>query len=92
MSDINETFNDYILEFKKLTTIEKREEILNSIKELIVIFEQMAKMDNISLSYLKSQEILDIKKSNTEDDYLEALLVYLENAKNLIGQYLDKKI
>lgn len=92
MSDINETFNDYILEFKKLTTIEKREEILNSIKELIVIFEQMAKMDNISLSYLKSQEILDIKKSNTEDDYLEALIVYLENAKNLIGQYLDKKI
>lgn len=92
MSDINETFNDYILEFKKLTTIEKREEILNSIKELIVIFEQMAKMDNICLSYLKSQEILDIKKSNTEDDYLEALLVYLENAKNLIGQYLDKKI
>ncbi len=92
MSEINETFNDYILEFKKLTTIEKREEILNSIKELIVIFEQMAKMDNISLSYLKSQEILDIKKSNTEDDYLEALLVYLENAKNLIGQYLDKKI
>lgn len=92
MSEINETFNDYILEFKKLTTIEKREEILNSIKELIVIFEQMAKMDNISLSYLKSQEILDIKKSNTEDDYLEALIVYLENAKNLIGQYLDKKI
>ena len=90
MEETNKVFNEYIDEFKKLTTMEKREEILNSIKELIAVMEQFAKIDNISLEYLKNREILDIKKSDTEDDFLEAEIVYIENAKNLIGQYLDK--
>lgn len=92
MNDLNQAFNNYVEEFKKLTTEEKREEILKSIKELIAIFEKLATLDNISFEYLKNKEILDIKVSNSEDDFLEAEIVYIENAKNLIGQYLDKKI
>lgn len=92
MNELNEAFNEYVEEFKKLTLKEKREEVLSSIKELIAVFETFAKVDNISLEYLKNNEILDIKKSDTEDDFLEAELVYIENAKNLIGQYLDKKM
>lgn len=92
MNDLNQAFNNYVEEFKKLTTEEKREEILKSIKELIAIFEKLAALDNISFEYLKNKEILDIKVSNSEDDFLEAEIVYIENAKNLIGQYLDKKI
>ena len=92
MEELNRAFNEYINEFKNLTTIEKRNEVLNSIKEMIVIFEKLAEIDNIKLEYLKTNEILEYQKSENEDEFLEAELIYIENAKNLIGQYLDKKV
>lgn len=92
MKELNEAFNGYLNVFKTLETDEKRNEILTSIKEIIVIFEQLAKIDNIELEYLQNNEIIDIKsKDFTEDDFLEAELVYIETAKNIIGQYLEKK-
>lgn len=91
MDETKEAFNEYMEEFKKISIQEKRDEIMKAIKELIVIFQGFANMDNINLEFLKSKEILDIDKSDTEDDFLEAELVYIENAKNIIGQYLDKK-
>lgn len=91
MDETKEAFNEYMEEFKKISIQEKRDEIIKAIKELIVIFQGFANMDNINLEFLKSKEILDIDKSDTEDDFLEAELVYIENAKNIIGQYLDKK-
>lgn len=90
MDETNIVFNEYIDEFKKLSTMEKRDEVLKSIKELIVVIEKFSEIDNIPLEYLKNREILDIEDSNTEDDFLEAEIVYIENAKNIIGQYLDK--
>lgn len=92
MEELNRAFNEYINEFKNLTTKEKRNEVLNSIKEMIVIFEKLAEIDNIKLEYLKTNEILEYQKSENEDEFLEAELIYIENAKNLIGQYLDKKV
>lgn len=92
MEELNNLFNEYINEFKKLDTMEKRNEVINSIKELIVVFEQLATKDNINLHYLKNNEITDLKKKDvSEDDFLEAEIVYLEVAKNLIGEYLDNK-
>lgn len=91
MDETNQAFKEYMEEFKKLSIQEKRDEIMKAIKELIAIFQSFANMDNINLEFLKSKEILDIDKSDTEDDFLEAELVYIENAKNIIGQYLDKK-
>ena len=91
MDETNQAFKEYMEEFKKLSIQEKRDEIMKAIKELIAIFQSFANMDNINLEFLKSKEILDIDKSDTEDDCLEAELVYIENAKNIIGQYLDKK-
>lgn len=92
MEETNIAFNEYIDEFKKMSIIEKREEVLKSIKELIAVIEKFSEIDNVPLEFLKSREILDIEQSNTEDDFLEAEIVYIENAKNIIGQYLDKKI
>jgi len=90
VNELNIEFNNYLNEFKKLSVLEKREEILYSIKELIAFFDQVSNVENISIEYLKSNEILDNKKSDNEGEFLESLLVYIENAKNIIGQYLDK--
>ena len=91
MDEINSAFNEYVEDFKKLSTMEKRDEVLRSIKEFIAAIEQFADVDNVPLEYLRNREILDLKTSDTEDDFLEAEIVYIENAKNLIGQYLDSK-
>ena len=93
MEELNKLFEEYMENVKKLPTNKKRIEVINSIKELIAIFEGLATIDNISLEYLKNREINDLNKEQvTEDDFLEAELVYIEIAKNIIGQYLIQKI
>lgn len=93
MEELNKAFNEYMQEFKKLDTKDKRREVVTSIKELIVAFDKLAQTDNIELHYLRSPEVQDLKKENvSEDDFLEAELVYIEVAKNMIGEYLEYKV
>jgi len=92
MEELNLAFNNYIEEVKKLDTTGKRNELINSIKQLIAVFESMAADDRIELHFLKNREILDLSNNPvSEDDFIEAALVYLEVAKNMIGEYLEKK-
>ena len=90
MNELNESFNNYINEYKKLPTKEKRNELIDSIKEIIVTFDYLAKEENINVHYLKNNEILDLNKDIvSEDDFLEAAIVYVEVAKNIIGEYFQ---
>ena len=52
MEELNLAFNNYIEEVKKLDTMGKRNELINSIKQLIAVFESFAKDENIELHYL----------------------------------------
>jgi hypothetical protein len=93
MKELEKAFYEYIEEVKKLDTKAKREELLNSIKEIIVAYSALAKTEGINLNPLKSQEILDLKAgSESEDDFLEAAITYLEISKNLMGEYLNIKL
>jgi len=89
---LNASFDEYMTEYKKLPIENKRDELVSSVKMLIANIELLAKMDNIELHYLTSREILDLKnKPLSEDDFLEAMLAYIETIKNLIGEYLILK-
>lgn len=89
MNEFNNAFNEYMETFKALDIPDKRMEIINSVKEINAIIDKLAEESEIDLNYLKSNEILDMKNgSESEDDYLEALLVYIENSKNLLAQYI----
>ena len=93
MDELGVAFKEYVQAFKELDITDKRIELLNSVKEISALIEYLATQEGMQLSFLKSREILDMKSGQErEDDYLEALLVYVENSKNLLGQYLDKKI
>lgn len=92
MEELKKLFEDYMTEFKKLDTKQKRNEIIESIQSFMAVFDQLAKLDNIKLEYLSNREIMDLDKEFvSEDDFLEAELVYLEAAKNIVGQYLEAK-
>ena len=88
MHEKKETFKNYIDAYKKLNINSKREEYIDALKELIVIVDGLAETEGIELDYVKSNEIFDI---SSEDDFLEASMVYLEVAKDLLGQYLSNK-
>lgn len=93
MNDLNIEFNNYVEKFKLLDIKSKREEFISSLKEFIVVLEIIAKNENIPVNFLNNREILDLQKEFvTEDDFIEAALVYLENAKNIVGEFLEKKI
>lgn len=93
MSELNLAFNEFIEEFKKLRIDEKRIEIIDSIKEISALVDTLAEMENKKLEFLKSKEISDLNNGmENEDDFLEVLMVYIENSKNLLAQYLNDKI
>lgn len=93
MNEVEAAFKEYLNAFKQLTTPDKRQEIIRAINEITAMFDNLAQEDGLQLSYLKSKEILELKNGEeTEDDYLEALLVYIENAKNVLGEYILKTI
>lgn len=93
MKELEQSFHEYIEEVKKLDTKGKREELLKSIKEIIVAYTAMSNAEGVELNPLKSREILDLKEgSESEDDFLEAAITYTEIAKNLMGEYLNNKL
>ena len=91
MNDIEVAFKEYLNSFKQMEIADKRKEIIHNVNEITAIFDMLAMESNIDLSYLKCNEISKLKDGHeSEDDYLNALLVYIENAKNILGQYLSK--
>ena len=92
INEMNSKFEAYIEEYKKQDIATKREKLINSIKDLIASIDAIGQEEGIELHYLKSREVLDLNGENTsEDDFLEAMLVYIETAKNLVGEYLLNK-
>ena len=63
--DMNNMFIELIITKQILedSLKEKRTEIIDSIKELIAVFEQLSINDNIELHYLKNREINDLKNT-----------------------------
>ena len=91
MEELNIEFNNYINEYKKLDLESKRDEFLNELKDYVASLTVIANANNIPVNYLKNKEILDLKREIvSEDDFLEAAMVYLENSKEIVGQILDK--
>lgn len=92
MNEINEVFGKYIEEVKKLDTNGKRKELYDSLMNLGNSIVELARMEGVELHYLQNREIEDLFNRNlSEDDYLEAMLVYFEMIKNMVGEYLLSK-
>lgn len=82
---MKEEFNDFIEKYKYLTLEEKREEILEVIRDMIKV---LGNYSNIN-DDLINREILDLKQDVVnEDDYLEGLFVYLNMLEDLMAKAL----
>ena len=91
--ELIQNFKVYIEKLKELDIADKRVELINSLKEITALIDTLAERENKNLYYLKSKEISEFNNGmESEDDFLEAMLVYIENSKNLLSQYLIEKI
>lgn len=78
-------FTDFMNEFVKLTIEQKNSEIIEKQKTILAYLIKYATENGIQYELLKSKEINDIDNNGTNEDYLEAMMVYLQNIEELIG-------
>lgn len=77
-------FKDLVESYKALSLTDKRNVILQELKEMIAIYENVCQQEGISHREIKSREILDLKEGKElEEDYLEALFVYVKYLKEV---------
>ena len=87
----NEAFNKYIDAYKKLSLKDKQNISIKELKELIAFFSEIDKTNNNG-SILYNREILDVEKhDSSEDDFVEAVFVYINSLKELIGDYFNRR-
>ena len=78
-------FNEMIEVFKKLPLKNKKEIVQNDFKELIAVLKEIDKDDYV----LYNKGILDVEKEEqAEDDFVEAIYVYLSSVKEMMGAIL----
>lgn len=86
MEDKQNVFSSFMDEFVKLDISQKNNEIVEKQKLILAFLIKFATEHGISFEFLKSKEISDIEGNNgTNEDYLEAMMVYTQNIEELIG-------
>lgn len=76
-------------EFVKLNINQKNSEIIEKQKVILAFLLKFAAERGIQFEFLKSKEISDIEGNNgTNEDYLEAMMVYTQNIEELTGLIL----
>lgn len=89
MEEKQKVFTAFMDEFVKLDISQKNSEIVEKQKLILAFLIKFATEHGINFEFLKSKEISDIEGNNgTNDDYLEAMMVYTQNIEELIGKIL----
>lgn len=84
-------FDNYVEKYKMLSLKDKIKVIEYQIDELIVVLDSLNTKFGSTENILFNREILDIKKENfSEDDFAEAVFVYIYSIKELIGTLVEK--
>ena len=83
-----EAFDAFVEEYKELPLNEKKDTLIKELKEMVALVEKLCIDNNIEYDMMINREILDINKENyTEDDYVEAVYVYIQMFKEILATY-----
>lgn len=84
-------FNEYIEVFKKLPLKKKQDLTIKEIIELFTFINKLQSDLNLNNGVLYNKEIDDLNdKSATEDDFVEAIYVYICSLKEYLADYIEK--
>lgn len=88
----NIQLNELVENYKRLTSENKKEILEKEILELLVFLQKENERIGIKDNrILFNREILDLKKDTvSNDDFAEAIYVYLQAIKELLAKYFSK--
>lgn len=85
---MNENFEDYLTEFKKLPIKEKQSIAISQLKMLAGLTNNFCKEINAENEIIVNQELNDVNKEGyTEDDFAEAIIVLTNSIQNSICDF-----
>lgn len=81
----NKEFNEYVDLYKKLNLQEKKDLVEKEISEVLAVLSALNEQYGENPKVLINREISDLRKSDvTEEDFVEAMFVYVNSIKGLI--------
>ena len=86
-----EEFNNYMKEFKQNSLDEKKRISLDQLKIVASLANTMCNELGIDNNVIVTKDIVEAKEKNiTEDDYVEAVVVYTSSIQNSLCDFVDK--
>lgn len=85
----NKEFNDYIECYKKMPLDLKKDLVIEESKKILAFLEKLKNDFNVQGKILFNKEILDVKNSSSEEDFTEAMFVYIHSIEESLGEYID---
>lgn len=84
----NENFKEYMYFFKEQTLKEKQKIIYDQLKLLSGFTNNLCETAGIKNEIITNKEILDLESSTyTEDDFAEAIIVFINSIQNSICDF-----
>ncbi len=91
--ELENSYNEYISKYTQLNIEQKRSEIIEKLKHIIVLFQQISAIKGLNNDLLVNKELLDLNKENvSEDDFLEGIFVYINMLEDIIGKTMENLI
>lgn len=85
---IEKEFEEYLNKYKILSLKEKQNVVIEQLKMLSVLTNQMCTNLNVKNEILLSKELVDLKNENyTEDDFSEAILTLVNSIQNSLCDF-----
>lgn len=82
----DDDFNELILNFKRLSIIEKKQLTISEIKSIIAVLNTLNLQNNHNSKTLFNREVVDVNEMNyAEEDFIEAIYVYIYSIKELLA-------
>ena len=84
-----EDFNEFMDYYKGLSLKEKKEMVIQELKLLAASTNKACESLGVNNEILVNSDLLDIKQNDNEEDYIEALMVYICSIKNSFCDLID---
>ena len=87
-----EKLNNFVEAYKKLSLVDKKVALEKEIKETLALLEKLHQNLGKKNTILLNKEVLDVKDGvSSEDDFVEAMFVYILMIQESLASYVDIK-
>ena len=85
-----EEFNEYMEDFKKNSLEDKKTIALEQLKLIASLTNKMCEELGIENDLIITKDVAEAEQSKSEDDFVEAVVVYASSIQNSLCDFADK--